>query len=229
MIEDGMRLQIDVTDKDFSILDQLSDKMIMYKDGVYVQDTLTHITVVTHLRNLSERLMKARVKQSRVFRKGHASKGLSIVENQHSQAVFSTTTGTAEMEDDRLITYSKFDKTTVVNTLAYVVGVLCRSGNTVLDPRRSVVRELADMKLLTFKDTQNGNVLVVHKDNVFGNVLNNVLYNRIVFEYLYVDLHPEENLVYIFNNEFEEVCTLPYDKSFDVYFVADDNVFESEG
>lgn len=229
MIEDGMRFQVDISGKDFTIVEQLSSKMIVYANGVYLLDALEHIKVVEHLNSLASRLIQSRVVHRLRRIKDATVKGVEIIDLQHCKTQLTTTKGTATLDENKLYKSMGFEKECVLDAIASVIETLCRSGSTIIDPKKSVVRELVDMKLVVFKDVTNGNIIAVHKDNIYNNTLSNVMFNRELLDFLYVDIHKDEGVVYMFDKSFREVCELPYDESFSIYFVPDDNVFESEG
>ena len=222
-----MRLQVHVVNKDFTIINQLGNGMIMRSMDEYAVDTLNHFEVIDNLRNLIDVLVKAKVKRRPFIGQREECTGIVIVELQHCKVSFTTRDGIAMLEDNVLTCHGKFDSNTVINALSRTIEVLGKHASNHINPRTSSVREVVDLNILALKG--NGNTLIVCKDNVYGNALQEVLYNRVYMPFIYVDIHKDEGIVYLYNGALNEVCQLPYDTSFDAYFVPDDTAFDMEG
>lgn len=227
MVEDGMRLQIQIVNRDFTIINQLGNGVIMRCMDAYAVDTLNHLEVMDNLRNLIDSLATAKVKKRPTIGSREECYGISIVELQHCKVSFTTSDGAATLEDNVLVCHGKFDLNRVLNALSSTIEVLGKYTSNHINPKTSVVREVVDLNLLALKG--NGNTLLVCKDNVYGNALQEVLYNRVYMPFIYVDIHKDEGVVYLYNGALNEVCRLPYDTSFDAYFVPDDTAFDMEG
>lgn len=226
MIEDGMRLQVQINGKDFTILNQLTDDMIMYCDGEYAADKIDHILVVDNLKNIIDQLAKARYKTRKLSRKMDCS-GIEITELQHCKFTIRTETGTADFEDNTVVQSRGFSATEVQTKLSGVIDTLCRTASRIINPYTQAVRIVPDLNIVAIKNTQY--TIVVRRENIFGNAMHTVLINREFMPFLYVDIHQEEGLVYMFNEAANEVCSLPYDSSFDILFSTDSDVFDKKG
>lgn len=227
MVEDGMRLQLNIVNKDFTIINQLGNGIIMRSMDAYAIDTLNHVEVIDNLRNLIDSLANAKVRKKSALGVKEECAGVAIVELQHCKVSFTTSEGAAVLEDNLLTCRGKFNTDAVINALSSTIEVLGKHTSNHINPRTSSVREVVDLNLLALKG--NGNVLLVCKDNVYGNALQEVLFNRVYMPFIYVDIHKDEGVVYLYNGALNEVCKLPYDTSFDAYFEPDDNAFEMEG
>lgn len=226
MVENGMRLSISVTGSDFTLVDQLTDGMLVYKNGNYIADSLDHVTVIEGLRGVVDQLMMARNK-IRLF--GYTSEaGDCVILSQHKHGVFSMETGTQRADYDTGVLKRPigFDTSKVISSLGYIVETLCKTGGSILDLKTSVVRRYVDADLIVVRGS--GHEIVVRKCNVYDNVLRNVLYDKEMLAFLYVDIHTEEKVVNFFDASLHLMCTMPYDASFDVYFTSDENTFDSE-
>jgi len=226
MVENGMRLSISVTGKDFTLVDQLTDGMLVYKNGNYIADSLDHVTVIDGLRGLADQIMLARYRLALFGHKSDA--GECIIVNQHKHGVFSMETGTqrADYNTGVLTRPYGFDTAKVVSSLSYIIETLCKTGGSILDLKTSVVRRYVDADLIVARG--NGHEIVVRMGNVYGNTLRNVLYDKEMLTFLYVDIHEDEQEVNFFDASLNLLCTMPYDASFNVYFTSDKNTFDRE-
>lgn len=227
MIENGMRLNLSVTGKDFTIVDQLTDGLIVYKNGSYVADSLDHVNVVAGLQGLVDQLLNARTK-FKLF--GCSSDAVdSVIVTQRKHGVFDLDCfGIRAFYDNGVLKCGVGCLiSNAVSAISYVIEVICKTGNSILDLKTSVVRRYVDADLIVVKG--NGHEIVVRNSNIYDNVLRNVLFDKEVLPFLYVDIHKDENDVLFFNSSFCLVCTMQYDASFDVYFSPDEDSFDCEG
>lgn len=227
MIENGMRLNLSVTGKDFTIVDQLTDGLIVYKNGSYVADSLEHVGVITGLRGIVDQLLNARTRP-KLF--GCSSEAVdSVIVTQRKHGVFDIDCfGVRAFYDNGTIKCGiGCELSNAVSVIGYVIEIICKTGNSILDLRTSVVRRYVDADLIVAKG--NGHEIVVRRSNIYDNVLRNVLFDKEVLPFLYVDIHPDEDEVLFFNSSFCLMCTMQYDASFDVYFSSDEDSFDCEG
>lgn len=226
MIENGMRLRITVIGKDITILDTVSEGTIIYRNGLFLMDRLVHEEVLDNITGLQQLLMSNPVKRQHIKRVGEFTSGLSITELEHCVTQFKYDSEEALLSEGSLKCSRKFSVDNVMSKLSQVVAVLARKGNTILSPKHNICRRLSDLGLFVIKD--NNHQIVCREANRQGNRLINCLFDNMTLTWLYVDVHAEEKKVYLFNYNCSLVAEFDYDESFDVYFVADNNVFEED-
>lgn len=227
MIENGMRLNISIIGTDFTIVDQLTDGMLVYRQGTYVADSLDHVIVIEGLRGLVDQLMSAKVRVKFFRYTSELDSGVVITQRKHNVFDVDATGILAKYDTGVLKCGIGFDVSTVVSSIGFIIETLCKTGSTILDLKTSAVRRYVDADLIVARG--NGHIIAVRKCNVYDNVLRNVLYDKEMLTFLYVDIHASEGQVYFFDASFHLVCTMQYDASFDVYFTSDENSFEGEG
>lgn len=227
MIESGMRLQLTVNENSFTLMDTLTDKMIIYRDGVYIADTLDHLETVEALNGIISQLMLARIKNKKFGSKPDTCAGFELIQRKHLVMDLRTSDSYAEYNTGLLTQYPKFDKAWAISQISKVNELLCKAGNKILNTKVAAVRRHVDSNLLVIRGL--GHEIVVREENVSGNALANVLCDRGILPFIYVDIHLDEELVYFFNGSLNLVFTIPYDESFSVYFESDTNAFKSEG
>lgn len=227
MIENGMRLNLSVTGNDFTVVDQLTDGLLVYKQGNYVSDSLEHVDVITCLRGLVDQLVESRMKPKLFGCSSETVDSVILVQRKHG--VFDIDAfGTRGFYDNgKLRCGFGFDVAAVVSSIGYIIETLCKTGNTILDLKTSAVRRYVDADLIVARG--NGHEIVVRRSNIYDNVLRNVLYDKEMLPFLYVDIHAEEGEVLFFGSNLHLMCTMQYDASFDVYFTPDDDSFNCEG
>lgn len=227
MIENGMRLNISVDGNNFTIVDQLSEGMLVYKNGSYIADSLDHTTVIEGLNGLIDQLMGAKLKLKLLKYASEIDSGLIITQREHNVFHVETEVARGEYDTGVLRCGWGFNVSTIVSKISYVIETLCKTGSNILDLKTSVVRRYVDADLVVARG--NGHEIVVRKCNVYDNVLRNVLYDKEMLPFLYVDIHAKEGSVHFFDNSLNLMCTMQYDESFDVYFTSDVNSFDCEG
>lgn len=227
MVENGMRLNLSVTGKDFTIVDQLTDGLLVYKQGTYVSDSLEHVDTITCLQGLVDQIMESRMAVKLFGCSSDTVESIILVQRKHGVFDIDAFGTRAFYDNGKLRCGFGFDAASVVSSIGYVIETLCKTGNAILDLKTSVVRRYVDAGLIVAKG--NGHEIVVRESNIYDNVLRNVLYDKEMLPFLYVDIHAEEGEVLFFDNSLSLVCTMQYDASFDVYFKSDDDSFSGEG
>lgn len=225
MLENGMRLRITSIDKDFTILDAVSDKHTVYSGGMFISDQLNHEELIDNLMGVEDMVLYGKKRKSWRERKTNM-RGFSILEREHCR-VDICCNGDEMTVTDHVITCGRgFDKNSVITEISYLISVLGKESNTILTPKTDTCRLISDLGLFVIKD--NNHMIVLRNCNRSGNVLVECLYDKMTFPWLYVDMHESEDKVRIFNHNFNEVAEFAYDESFAIYFADDKDIFEEE-
>lgn len=225
MLENGMRLQVSVTDKDFTIIDTLSDKVIIYKNGVYLKDDLVHEDVINNLMGIETLALGSKPKRNPMHKSSSQNiYGFTLTELKHCEALVRYGLEEATISEKATKSTWHYTHAKTINYISQIVEKLAKDGNTILSPKNDVCRRIMDLGLFVLKSSEH--IVVTRESNKVGNILTNCLVDNTMFQWVYVSLNKDEQLVYIFNCDFNQVATFTYDKSFAVYFEEDNDLFK---
>lgn len=224
MLENGMRLQVSIEKDGFTIIDTLTDNVILYRNGVYVKDDLVHEDVLDNLLGMEQLAMDSKIRRSVRMKCDDEMPGVVITQLQHCQFRVRYDKEEALVEESSTKCTRKYDSCVFVNAIAGVVETLAKTGNTILAPKSDCCRRISDLGLIAMKSSKH--LIVVRSNNKIGNVLTNCLVDDTTFQWLYVSCNIEEGKVHVFNCDFNEVAEFKYDESFSVYFADDKDCFK---
>ena len=225
MIENGMRLQITVLAKDFTVIDTLTDRTIIYRNGLFISDNIPHESVTDNITGLVQLIADSSMKKKlNPVSTQQLTCGVSISETEHCSARMMHDKEEGVLKDQTITCTRKFDRSEVLNALNRVVYTLAKEGNTIVNPKGSLCRTVSALGLFVIKDSKHQ--LTVMNRNRVGNTLLHCLFDDTTFNWLYVDIHADENKMYLFNGEFNEVASFDCDESVAVYFEVDKDVFK---
>lgn len=225
MIDDGCRLSFSITGDSYSVTDTISGNAIINVRGNYTASSLDRDTVLQHIQNLQEALMTYKQRRA-VFNKIvplSSNSTLIIRENTHFDWTLGLMAKGAQLADN-VYTYNKdFDKDAVLRIINKVYASLLLM-NATLNPKRDIVRRIADAGLLVWV-YENHSVVVFEKD-VLGNCMSNCMIDGIYFKVILVSTSKETGTTTLFTTQLEELLTFPTDDSIRTFYPCDENAFE---
>lgn len=225
MIEDGNRLSISISKDGFSILSNLNGKAIINVHGNYTSFTLDKESVLLHIKNLQEALMTYKQKRFIIDTNDYLvnhSNMLIVRENAHYDWSLSLDGKGMNLKDDTCCCMKGFNKDRALRMLNKVYADILAK-DTVLNPKRDIVRRVIDAGLLVW--VHGGDSIVVYEKNVSGNYMINCMINGIFFPVVIVSTCKETSSTTLFNSKLEEIITFPLDESIKAFYPCDDEAF----
>lgn len=225
MRDDGFRLSFSIGTDSFSIADNLSGKTIIDIRGNFTADTLDVDVVLEHLRNLQEAILS--YKEKPLFMKAiptiSSNSSLVIRENAHYDWTLGFMGKGAQLHDNTFTYTRGFNKEDVLSLINKTYATLLTK-TTNLNPKRDIVRRIADVGLLVW--VHDGHSVVTYEKNVAGNCMVNCMVDGNFFPVLIVSTSRDLGQTTLFTTSLEEIISFPTDNSILTFYPADEEAFE---
>lgn len=226
---DDHRLSFSIQDDSFYVTDSTTGNTLVYSKGKWVAHTLDDNTVINHIKSLQEAMMTYKPIKASVFEsKSNAittTSGILIRENGKQDWSVCHEEHSAVLENNNLIYWRGFDYKIILNRINFMFTTLLSKGN-VLNPKRDIVRRIADVGILVW--VYNGKSLVVYEKCIHGCCMKECLINGVHYETVIVNSSRERGTATLFDisgDNMKELITLPLDTSILEYYPPDEDAF----
>lgn len=228
MKEDGSRLSISISVEGdaFSIVDVFTSESIIYKKGNFVVKTLDCSKVVTQLQNLQEALLSFKPALTFGLKPFGNDDTISIRTNEHFDWTINYKSSVARIKNNMVKHSTLFDSNYVLKYLNKVYSVLL-TANTVLDPKRNIIRKISDIGAVIWK--YEGHSILTYEQYVASDYITNCLVDGIFYDQVFVAVSKEAGTVKILDKkDLTELFEAPIDESVLLFHKETTDIFNME-
>ena len=226
MHDDGNRLSFSISnDGDFSIWDNLTGDMTVYKKGSFVSSKISMGVIRVHVQALQEALMTYQPKRKLKMKKAPQSYDdtVLIVENRHYDWTVSCDSKTGHLVDNTFYQCLRFNANAVCKRVNHMLAQVMQAPEP-RNPKYDIVRKVSEIGLFLW--VWKGHSLVAYERNMSNCIMQNCLIDGTCYKAVWVSTDRASGSATLFTADHTILLTLPLDSSILTYYPDSEGLYE---